>query len=140
MLLTLLQNRSAGTDPSGGGRNAGFVMGGASRIAREVYRKPLLQRVIETRAPKVKPPKERAAKRAKDIEVRAAQIVVSGVEGQGIDQLAKEWAAQRPYIPETAQQIPMEDLFLAQVAFRINQLQLLQKKDEEDAIIALLLS
>lgn len=140
MLLTLLQNRSAGLDPSGGGRNAGFVMGGSPRVAREVYRKPLLQRVLEARAPKVKPKKERAAKRAKDIEIRAAQVVVSGVQGQALEELTREWMAQRPYIPDAAQQIPADELFMAQVAFRINQLQLLRLKDDEDAIIALLLS
>lgn len=140
MLLTLLQNRSDTPPQPGGGSNAGFVMGGGQRLAREVYRKPLLQRVLEARAPKVKPPKERAAKRAKDIEIRAAQIVVSGVEGGALDQLAREWAAQRPYIPPKAQDIPINDLFLAQVAFRIQQLRLLDEMDEEEAIIALLLS
>lgn len=137
MLLTLLQNRSAtSTPPNGGGGGAGFSMGGT----REVYHKPILQRVLEARAPKVKPTKERAAKRAKDIEVRAAQIVVSGAQPSVLEQMTREWMAQRPYIPQKAQGIPLEDLFLAQVAFRIQQLDLLKDQDDEEAIIALLLS
>lgn len=137
MLLTLLQNRSAiSTPPNGGGGGAGFSMGGA----REVYRTPILQRALEARAPKVKPAKERAAKRAKDIEVRAAQIVVSGAQPSMLEQMTREWMAQRPYIPPKAQGIPLEDLFLAQVAFRIQQLDLLKDQDDEEAIIALLLS
>lgn len=140
MLLTLLQNRSDTPPQPSGGSNAGFVMGGGQQVAREVYRKPLLQRVLEARAPKVKPPKERAAKRAKDIEVRAAQIAVQGIDTQAIDRLAREWAAQKPYIPESAQSIPLQDLFYAQIAFRIAQLGMLQEQDEEEAIITLLLS
>lgn len=136
MLLTLLQNSASASTPVDGGWRAGFVMGGA----QEVYRKPILQRVLEARAPKVKPVKERAAKRAKDIEVRAAQIVVSGAQPSMLEQMTREWMAQRPYIPPKAQGIPLEDLFLAQVAFRIQQLDLLKDQDDEEAIIALLLS
>lgn len=148
MLLTLLQNRTAEASPGTGGSSTsgslgGFVMGGGgspggSRI-REAYVKPILQRMMELRAPKVRPAKERAAKRTKAIEIEAARAIVESDGEAELSGFIREWKAQRPVVPEKAQQIPMDDLFLAQVAFRIRQLNMLAD-DEEDAIIALLLA
>lgn len=136
MLLTLLQNR--GGVPVEDSRTAGFEMGGG-RAYRETSFKPILQRVLEAKAPKVKPQKERAAKRAKTIEQQAAILVANGGDEKRLLSLEKEWLAQKPYIPEKARNIPIDELFAAQVAFRINQMQLLDDDDEE-AIIAILLS
>ena len=136
MLLTLLQNREPA--PAGGGRLAGFEMAGGG-VYRETSFKPILQRVLEAKAPKVKPTKERAAKRAKAIEQKAAIAVVNGGNEQALRALEQEWREQRPFIPAQARGIPMDELFAAQIAFRIAQMQLLDD-DDEDAITAILLS
>ncbi len=136
MLLTLLQ--SQGAAPVEPPRLAGFEMGGG-RTYRETSFKPILQRVLEAKAPKVKPRKERAAKRAKTIEQQAAIAVVNGTSEQALTKLQREWAQQKPFIPQQAQGIAMDELFAAQVAFRIAQMQLMDD-DDEDAILAILLS
>lgn len=118
----------------------GFEMGGSTgRAYREVSFKPVLQRVLEAKAPKVRPKKERAAKRAKTIEQQAAIAVTSGIEEPAYLRLFLEWKLQQPYIPPQAEGIPLDELFAAQVAFRIAQMQLMDDDDEE-AIIAILLS
>lgn len=136
MLLTLLQ--SQGAAPVAPPRLAGFEMVGG-KAYRETSFKPILQRVLEAKAPKVKPPKERAAKRAKAIEQKAAIAVVNGGNEQMLKALEQEWREQRPFIPVQARGIPIDELFAAQIAFRIAQLQLLDD-DDEDAITAILLS
>lgn len=134
MLLTLLQNRTITPPVSPGGRVGGFSMGGV----RETSFKPVLQRALEARAPKVKPPKERAAKRAKAIEQKAAIAVVQGLPEPDLMVLMRDWYAQKPYIPPQAAQYEPMDLFLSQIGFRIQQMQLLE--DDEEDIIALLLA
>ena len=125
-------------------RNAGFELG-----PRFVSFKPLLQRILEARAERrVKPAKERAAKRAKVIEVQAAELVLQddGAETR-FRELMAGWLAQRPVIPPVVAQVDPMQLFMAQVAFRIQQMQAeeqarvrLAAQDEEEALIALLLA
>lgn len=125
-------------------RNAGFELG-----PRFVSFKPLLQRILEARAERrVKPAKERAAKRAKVIEVQAAELVLQddGAEAR-FRELMAGWLAQRPVIPPVVTQVDPMQLFMAQVAFRIQQMQAeeqararLVAQDEEEALIALLLA
>lgn len=139
MLLTLLQSQGS-TPPSPTVGGMGFEMGGSEpRKYREVSFKPILQRVLEAKAPKVKPKKERAAKRAKSIEQEAAIALINGANEQALARLELEWRLQKPYIPPQAQGIPLDELFAAQVAFRIAQMQLMDDDDEE-AVIAILLS
>lgn len=139
MLLVLFQSQGDPPDPVPAGSSMGFEMGGASRVYRETSFKPVLQRVLEAKAPKVKPKKERAAKRAKTIEQQAAIAVTSGIEEPAYLRLFLEWKLQQPYIPPQAQKIPLDEMFAAQVAFRIAQMQLMDDDDEE-AVIAILLS
>lgn len=125
-------------------RNAGFEVG-----PRFVSFKPLLQRILEARAERrVKPAKDRAAKRAKIIEVQAAELVLKddGAE-ERFRELMAGWLAQRPLIPPMVAQVDPMQLFMAQVAFRIQQMQAeeqartrLAAQDEEEALIALLLA
>ncbi|WP_162588321.1 hypothetical protein [Variovorax sp. RA8] len=125
-------------------RNAGFESG-----PRFVSFKPLLQRILEARAERrVKPAKERAAKRAKVIEVQAAELVLQhdGAE-ERFRELMAGWLAQRPVIPSVVAEVDPMQLFMAQVAFRIQQMQAeeqararLAAQDEEEALIALLLA
>jgi len=139
MLLTLLQSQGS-TPPSPSAGGMGFEIGGSEpRKYRETSFKPVLQRVLEAKAPKVKPKKERAAKRAKTIEQQAAIAVTSGIEEPAYLRLFLEWKLQQPYIPPQAQGIPLDEMFAAQVAFRIAQMQLMDDDDEE-AVIAILLS
>lgn len=119
---------------------------------REVYRKPILQRVLEERYPKVKPKKERAQRRAKNIELEAAALVLEKpIAGESrFAELARQWMRQGPALPPALAQVNPLDLFASQVAFRIRQqqmgdqaLQMLaarRAQDEEDALIALLLA
>ncbi|KWT94678.1 MULTISPECIES: hypothetical protein [unclassified Variovorax] len=125
-------------------RLGGFEAGGA----REVSFKPLMQRILEARNEKrVKPAKERAAKRAKVIEVQAAQVALEdGGEAQ-FRALMQQWLAQRPVIP-AGSGLEAQLAFMAQVAFRIQQMQAEEQAravlaahiDEEEALIALLLA
>ncbi len=96
----------------------------------------------------MKPAKERAAKRAKVIEVQAAELVLQhdGAE-ERFRELMAGWLAQRPVIPSVVAEVDPMQLFMAQVAFRIQQMQAeeqararLAAQDEEEALIALLLA
>lgn len=127
--------------------SGGFVMGPSPAPrprAQERHFKPLLQRVLEAKAPRVKPAKERAAARAKAIEVQAAELILEDGSQARFDQLRAQWEAQRPVVPATVQQ-PLDALFLAQVAFRLQQmgaLEALRRRqiDDEEAVLALLLA
>lgn len=125
-------------------RLGGFEAGGA----REVSFKPLMQRILEARNEKrVKPAKERAAKRAKVIEVQAAQVALEDGGEARFRALMQQWLAQRPVIP-AGSGLEAQLAFMAQVAFRIQQMQaeeqaravLAAQIDEEEALIALLLA
>lgn len=134
---------ASATTPSQEGGRAGFEMG-----ARMVRRKPLLEQILEARATKkVKPAHERAAKRAKAIEVEAAELALNdGSKGQ-LDQLLSKWKAERPVVPE-AVQMPLNEVFLAQVAFRLRQMadehalraEMHRRQDDEDALAILLMA
>lgn len=127
-------------------------VGPTRRRAQTVYRKPILQRVLEERYPKVKPKKERAQRRAKKIELEAAALVLEKpITGDSrFAELGRQWMRQGPVLPPALAQINPMDLFAAQVAFRIRQQQMEDQalrmlaarraQDEEDALIALLLA
>lgn len=111
--------------------------------------KPMLVRAMERRLPKVAPPKERAAKRAKVIEFEAAAALLDGATACDIAPLLQQWEAQRPYIPPKLEAVPTLDLFLSNVAFRVEQAQASKaahealqraRRQDEDALIAILLA
>jgi hypothetical protein len=137
---------TVGTPAPAPARLGGYELSGA----REVSFKPLMQRVLEARSAKrVKPAKERAQKRAKVIEVEAAQVALEDGAEARFRELMDSWLAQRPVMPRG---LDPQQLFLAQVAFRIQQMQAEQQAravverqiaaqiDEEEALIALLLA
>lgn len=143
-VATLTATLADGT-PFAPGRALTFEMGGR-RIAERNF-KPLLQRVLEARYPRVKPAKERAQRRAKAIEVEAAKLIADDASAlQRFDDLLAAWTVERPVVPAG---LDLRALFEAQVGFRLRQLQLeqaahqalldSQARDEEDAISALLL-
>lgn len=119
-----------------GGTRAGFEMVGG---AREVSIKPLLQRVMEARAPRVKPRKPAARKAAREIEYEAAELLSNKDTGgeQAFYLLMQQWLAFSPRLPQYAG-VSAEQLFMAQVAMRIEQIRRFEQ-DEEDAVIALLM-
>lgn len=112
-----------------------------------------LQRVLAARYPRVRPKKDRAAARAKRIEQQGAAAALEGDLTPGLfAELMNAWADQRPAIPPALGMAPisMQDLFAAQIAFRLQQQQALDQlraqvaaaraKDDEDAVLALLLA
>lgn len=111
--------------------------------------KPMLVRAMERRLQNVKPPKERAAARAKAIEFEAAALVLDGATQREIAPLLQQWEAQRPYIPPQLAALPTLDVFLSQIGFRIEQAQAQKaaseaiataRRQDEDALLALLLA
>lgn len=122
----------------------GFEMGGGRQV-REVYRKPLLQRILDARYPRVKPRGERAQKRAKAIENEGADLVLEGSPTfADLEELAAQWMAQGPVMPSVA--VDPLAVYLAQVAFRLRQRQAeieaaaLRQRQDEEAILVLLLA
>lgn len=114
---------------------------GYEMAVREVRHKRLIDRVLEARAERIKPAQKRARKRARVIEVQAAEIARSGNEAQ-FYALMQQWLDQKPQLPD-APGIDLEQLFMAQVAMqlqRIEQARRLFEQDEEEALIALLLA
>lgn len=99
-------------------RSMGFEM--SSGRIREVRIKPLLQRVLEARnSRRVRPQRDRAAQRAKRIEVQAAQMLLDDDATRAeFEGLLTAWRVQRPEVPENV--APVE-AFMSQVAFRIEQ-------------------
>lgn len=137
--------------PPAPGGGMGFEMGGDERRVRTTYRKPLLQRILEERYPRVKPKKERAQRRAKAIEVQAAELVLEEPNNEaGFAALARRWQEERPFVPPALARVDPMQLFAAQVAFRLRQQQqeaqalailaAKRARDDEDALIALLLA
>ncbi|WP_162594129.1 hypothetical protein [Variovorax sp. PBL-E5] len=133
---------TVGTPAPPATRFGGFEMA----CPREVSFKPLSQRILEARNERrVKPAKERAAKRAKAIEVEAAFVALDTGNQARFQTLMAQWLAQRPVLPPA---VEPSALFLAQVLFRIQQMQaeealrarLRAQRDEEEALIALLLT
>jgi len=107
--------------------------------------KPLLQRILEARYPRVKPRGERAQKRAKAIENEGAELVLEGAPtATEFEALAAQWMAQNPVMP--APDVDPMAVYLAQVGFRLRQRQAeieaaeLRRRQDEDAILVLLLA
>ena len=126
----------------------GFEM--SSRPIREVRIKPLLQRVLEARnSRRVRPQRDRAAERAKRIEVQAAQMLLDDDATRAeFEGLLSAWRVQRPQVPEDV--APVE-AFMSQVAFRIEQLGEMQHaivmanaqkraRNDEEALVLLLMA
>ena len=135
-----------GAAPPASVRTMGFEIG-----ARNVSFKPLLQRVLKEKYPRVKPAKERAQKRAKAIEVQGAEITLNGSATESkLRELAAMWLAERPVMPPMLMQADPTAVYLAQIAFRIRQQQDEQqltqaiaakrRKDDEEAALLLLLA
>lgn len=107
--------------------------------------KPLLQRVLDAKYPRVKPAKERAQRRAKAIEQDAAQLIADQPQNEArFNALMQQWHEERPVLPAD---VDPRVAFEAQVGFRLRQLELVQQaraayerqRDDEDAIAVLLL-
>lgn len=150
-VCTVTASLTGGTAATGG-TGKGFEIGGGRQDRRRAIPernfKPLLQRILEARYPRVKPPKERAAKRAKAIENQAAQLIADDPYAvQAFRDLMARWAAEGPTVPPG---LDLGALFEAQVGFRLRQMALeglarqalheQRARDEEDSLIALLLA
>lgn len=105
--------------------NGGFEIG-------SVNRKPLLKRILEARESRLPKLSNKVKAKTKKIEIEAAKILIKSSNEQAFNELMKEWVAVAPKVP----QMNYEELFMAQVAFRIRQLE----EEEEESILVLLLS
>jgi hypothetical protein len=108
---------------------------------RQVSVKPLLQRVLEARWDAVRPRSKNARKKARAIEVQAAAVALEDGNEAEFSALMQKWLAYQP----EAQERPRDDqqqLFMAQVALRVQALrrQQEQEQDDEDALLALMLA
>lgn len=124
----------------------------APRRLPEVSHEPILERMLRAKAQKVKPAKERAARRAKTIEMETAALVLDGATERAVRAKMAEWSAQRPVIPAALDAVPTLDVFLAQVRFRVDQARAerekldaqanesRRKRQDEDALTAILLA
>ncbi len=118
----------------------GFEMGGK---VREVSIKPLLDRILEARAERIKPIKKSARAKARLIEGIAAELAMNDGGEREFRALMDEWLAQEPQLPDQPG-LDIEQLFMAQVAMRVQRMQAeaearrLFEQDEEDALMALL--
>jgi len=101
-----------------------------------VYR-TLMDKVREAKAERIKPAKKSARKKARNIEIEAAQLVQTGGNESRFYELMTLWLEQKPVIPPQYESFNAEQLFMAQVAIMI---QRIQARDEEDALIVLLMS
>ena len=98
--------------------------------------KPLLQRIKEARAERIKPAKKSARRKARVIEGQAVDLVLSGGGESAFNELMRQWVRQEPVLPAQPS-INLEQLFMAQVAIHIRRI---EEQDEEDALIALLVA
>ena len=127
MLLLFPLNLAEAAAPAPAGSPHGFEMGGA----KVVHHKSLLQRVMERRAKPIAPPKNKAARqRVKVIEVQAAELLLDGGGEDRFRALMKQWIDAKPALPQ-APQIDAYALFMAQVAFRLRQIE----QDDEEALL-----
>ena len=122
----------------------GFEMGGKAvrqtKTVREVKFKPLLERILEARAERIKPVKKAARAKAREIEGIAAELAMNDGGEKQFRALMDQWLAQGPQLPEVAD-LDVEQLFMAQVAMRVQRIQearRLFEQDEEDALMVLL--
>lgn len=103
--------------------------------------KPLIQKIKEKYQDKVASVKanRKTRRQIKVIEVAAAQLAASDqITDAKFDQLLTEWSKFEPFI-EGAPEVDLKSLFMAQIAFRLRQIEQTEQ-DEEEAIIALLLA
>lgn len=129
------------------GQNASFDYSGGTISAqvREVewrFNNPLLQRIKDANARRVKPARKAARKIAVAIEYEAAELALSGGGEDKFRELLRTWTLQKPVINDPG--VDIEQLFMAQVALKLesvqNQLIKRAAEDEEDSIIAILLA
>jgi hypothetical protein len=119
----------------------------APRRKREVYFKPWLARVLEARDLRAKPVRDKAAKKAKALEVQAAEALLEG-DGLDIGALEQRWANLAPVLPDDTSEA---EAFAAQVRFRLEQMgalaelerlarEALRKRNNDAAALLLLLA
>ncbi|AMM22997.1 hypothetical protein [Variovorax sp. PAMC 28711] len=149
MLLLLFAGLGGVVPPTpdpGAGPVVEFTIGGAPRYRRDPNHIPILQRALAAKADRfVKPAHDRAQRRAKAIEVEAAELVLEQPEAaeQSFAQLVDRWLAERPVMPAATD--PSQQ-FLAQIALRIQQInaqaeaaELMRRMRDESDVLALLL-
>lgn len=145
LLLRSLLDVGSPTPQEPESRLGGFVL---TKGVQEVKIKSIFEKIRERaqqqqkRLVKLKASKSQKRK-AREIETQAAKVIIENpinAESRFID-LMKQWAAFNP-APIGIQDATLEQLFAAEVAFRLRAIQrhIEAEQDEEEAILALLLS
>lgn len=113
--------------------------GGSGRRIASAGFNPLLRRILAAQSdqPEVKL-KKKARKQARVIEVEAAEVALSSGNEEQFRALMAQWVAQTPPALPEAPSVDLQQLFMAQVAMRVRQIEAFEQ-DEEEALIALLL-
>lgn len=115
------------------------VNGGSGRRVANAGFNPLLRRILAARADQeALPLKKKARKQARVIEVQAAEVALSSGNEEDFRALMAQWVAQTPPALPEAPSVDLQQLFMAQVAMRVRQIEAFEQ-DEEEALIALLL-
>ena len=145
MLLLLGSLLDVQATSDGESRLGGFEM---SRPVRWVEHKTIFDKIKERAQEQHKHiarlrASKAAKKKAREIEDKAARIVIerpADAESQFME-LMRQWAAFNP-VAVGPQDTTLEQLFAAEIAFRVRaiQQQIEAEMDEEEAIIALLLA
>lgn len=140
LLTTRLIDGAGGqTAPSGGSAESSQRVGGHRRVVKHT---PLLQRVLAAKAKKLNPPKT-IRERVRQIEVKAAEQLLTGADEGEFRALMERWAARaQPRIEVAAPDADLMQLFMAQVAMRLRAIEYQQRQEEEDEdeVLALLLA
>jgi hypothetical protein len=133
-------------DGAGGQSGPASESGGGSSEGRKrqpfVSFKPLLKRVMEARAKKLRPPKA-VREQVRAIEVQAAQQVLSGSGEEAFRALMRQWQAiAQPRLDAGQQDVDAEQLFMAQIAMRIRAMEYEKRlqEEEDEEVLALLLA
>ena len=103
--------------------------------------KPLVQKIKEKYRDKLAEVRanRKVRRQVKVIEVAAAKLAASEqITDEKFSELLAEWSQFEPFI-EDAPRVDLRGLFMAQIAFRLRQIEQ-DEQDEEEAIIALLLA
>jgi hypothetical protein len=130
--------------PDAGARFGGFEMVGDKprRPVPEVYKKPLLQRIMEARqavkdeaVAAAVPERKNARRKAREVEETTAKLVLEGAADAKFAAMLAKWESYKPALHEVdlTDAITAYDMFMARVADQVMRMQ--DGEAEDEAIV-----